>query len=488
MTATVTKVYETADCAFSGEAEVMSAGFLFAVLIIAIAMVVFLIVKVKLHASIALVIAAFGVALITGIAPGDVVKTVESGVGDTLGFLTLIIGFGAVLGKMLEVSGGAERLARTLLQTFGTQRAALVMSVVGLIAGIPVFVEVGFVLLVPLVFVVAKDAGVSRLQVGIPLAVSLMIVHCILPPHPAATAIVGMLGADIGTVIVAGLIVAIPASLIGGPLYARLAGLGQMQPAMVTQGAVPASSVEVDELSIGHDTLVDQIPTDTAPIRDLPGFGITLLTIMLPLLIMVGRTILLPLTAPESATAQVVSFLGNPITALLISVVFCYWSLGVRRGMASEMISRVTESSFSPIGGVLLIIGAGGGFNAVLIASGIAPALAEILAGLPVSPIILAWLIALMLHFAVGSATVAMISAAGIVLPLMKASGMSPEAATIAIGAGAIGLTHVTDSLFWMVKEYLQMSVEQALKTITVGTTIASLVGLVMALIIHIFI
>lgn len=466
----------------------MSAGVLFAVLIVAIALVVFLIVKIKLHASIALVIAAFGVALVTGIAPGDVVETVESGVGDTLGFLTLIIGFGAVLGKMLEVSGGAERLARTLLQTFGAKRASLVMSAVGLIAGIPVFVEVGFVLLVPLVFVVAKDAGVSRLKVGIPLAVSLMIVHCILPPHPAATAIVGALGADMGTVIVAGLVVAIPAALVGGPLWARLANMGQMEPAMVAQHVVPASSVEVDQLDTDHDKLVEQIPTGRAASHDLPGFGITLLTIMLPLLIMVARTIVLPLAAPDSTAAQIISFVGNPITALLISVLFCYWSLGVRRGMAREMIARVTESSFSPIGGVLLIIGAGGGFNAVLIASGIAPALADVMAGLPVSPIILAWLIALMLHFAVGSATVAMISAAGIVLPLMHASGMSPEAATIAIGAGAIGLTHVTDSLFWMVKEYLQMSVEQALKTLTVGTTIASFVGLGMALIVHLFI
>lgn len=438
----------------------MGTGVLVSVLIGSIALIIFLIIKLRMHASLALLIAAFGVALVAQVPLGEIADTIESGVGGTLGFLTLIIGFGAVLGKLLEVTGGAEQLASTMLRAIGVKRATLVMSILGFITGIPVFVEVGFVLLVPLVFVVAKEAGISRIKVGIPLATSLMIVHCILPPHPAATAIAATLGADLGTVIVLGLLVGLPAALIGGPLFVRFA----IKDDMVGEAAPAAVEAESRQ--------------DAAP-RELPGFGITLLTILLPLLIMVARTILLIFIDPTSTAGQVIALVGYPITALLLSVFFAYFSLGLSRGMTTAELLTATEASFAPIAGILLIIGAGGAFNAVLMASGVAPALADALSVLPVSPVILAWLIALVLHFAVGSATVAMISAAGIVLPMLTLyPDASPAVMALAIGAGAIGLTHVTDSLFWMVKEYLHMSVAQALRTLTVATTIASVVAL----------
>lgn len=451
----------------------MGTGALIAVLIAAIVLVVVLIITLKLHASIALLMAAFLVAIVTGVPLTEIGDVVEAGVGGTLGFLTLIIGLGAVLGKMLEVSGGAERLANSLLKAFGMKNATVVMSVLGLIAGIPVFVEVGFVLLVPLVFVVAKEAKISRITVGIPLAVSLMTVHCILPPHPAATAIAGTLGADIGKVIIFGFLVAVPTTLVGGPLFARLFVKGKLAvPAKAGAGGV---AVDIDEHGKNE--------------RELPGFGITLFTILLPLLIMVSKTILVMFLQEGSLLFDLVSFFGHPIMALLLSVLFCYWALGLRRGLTLPVISSVTDGAFAPIGGILLIIGAGGAFNAVLIESGIAPALADALSGVPVSPIILAWLIAMVLHFAVGSATVAMMSAAGIVLPMLALNpSISPEVMAIAVGAGAIGLTQVTDSLFWMVKEYLGMSVPQALRTITVGTTIASTVALCGALVLNLFV
>ena len=219
----------------------------------------------------------------------------------------------------------------------------------------------------------------------------------------------------------------------------------------------------------------------------MSGFGVTLFTILLPLLIMVAKTVIHLIIDPESTGGLVVGFLGNPIVALLISVLFAYVSLGLAQGRSLKDISEITDNSFGPIGGVLLIIGAGGGFNAVLTASGVAPALADALAVLPVSPIIMAWLIAIILHFAVGSATVAMISAAGIVLPMMAASGVSPEIMALAIGAGAIGLTQVTDSLFWMYQSYMKISVQQSIKTLTIGTTITSVVALGMVLLLSLF-
>lgn len=461
---------------------VSSTAGLVVVLIAAILLIVVLIGALKMHGSLALTIAAIAVALVTGVGLSDVGQILEDGVGGTLGFLVLIIGFGAVLGKMLEVSGGAERLATSMLNAFGQKRAAVVMSLLGLIAGIPVFVEVGFVLLVPLVFVVARQAGMSRLRIGVPLIVSLMCVHCLIPPHPAATAISNTLGADIGQVIMLGLLVAIPTSLIGGPLFMHFVNRSIKQVARV---GAPAGMGEDDDVVATAET---ESATQKGP-KDLPGFGITIFTILLPLLLMVGKTIAESATAEGSGVRMAFELVGHPIIALLLSVLFAYWSLGLRRGVRLEKLSSVTDSSFGPIGGVLLIIGAGGAFNGVLMESGVAPALADALGGLPVSPIIVAWLIALVLHFAVGSATVAMISAAGIVLPMLTANpDLSPAILVLAVGAGAMGLTHVTDSLFWLYKEYMGIEVGTALKTLTIGTTIGSVVALAAVLVLHIFV
>lgn len=448
---------------------VVSAPFLIGVLLVAIGLIVLLILKFRLHAFIALTIAAFFVALVTQMPLDQIAGSIEKGVGGTLGFLAVIIGLGSILGSMLEVSGGAERIASTLLNALGKERATWVMMIVGFIAGIPVFVEVGFVLLVPLVYVIARDTGLNKTQIAVPLALSLMTVHCIVPPHPAAMAICATLGADVGKVIVFGLLVGLPCAIIGGPVFSKYFN---KMPAM----APSAAGVKGTPEDIPADA-AEKIEETTKP-KDLPGFGITLLTILLPLLIMVGKTILGFVIPADHAAMPVINLIGNPITALLISVFFAYYSLGLSRGLKLADLLKVTENSFGPIAGILLIIGAGGAFNQILMDSGIGNALASVLSGLPISPILLAWLIAGIMHFAVGSATVAMISAAGIVLPLMGATHVSPEMMAIAIGCGAIGWTHVTDSLFWLIKEYMGMSLVDTLKNVTVPMTIASFVGL----------
>lgn len=442
----------------------MTTAMLVGILITSIILIVVLIVKCKLHASIALVLAAFFVGITTGMPIDTLPSVIEKGVGGTLGFLTLIIGFGAILGKMLEVSGGAERIASTLLDKLGKERATWVMMLVGFIAGIPVFVEVGFVLLVPLVLVVAKDAGIPRLKVGLPLAISLMTVHCIVPPHPAAMAIAATLGADVGKVIVFGLLVGLPCAVIGGPLFVKFF----------------CSNVPEDKETLNETSSAGLMK------KDLPGFGITLFTILLPLLIMVGKTLLVISIDKSSSAMPYISFIGNPITALLISVFFAYWSLGLVRGLNLIELLSISEKAFTPIAGILLIIGAGGAFSEILSVSGVGNGLKEALSTLPISPIILAWLIAALLHFAVGSATVAMISATGIILPMMAGHPeLKPEVMAIAIGAGAIALTQVTDSYFWLVKEYLGLTMTETIKRITVATTLASIVGLCGALILN---
>lgn len=434
-----------------------SAGLLL-VLFVAIALIVVLIVKVRVHAFLALLAASFVVGLGTGMPLSSIASTFEKGVGGTLGFLAAIIGLGSILGKMLEESGGAERVAQTLLATLGERRATWVMMLVGFIAGIPVFFEVGFVLLIPLVYVVARDTRINLLYLGVPLAISLMTVHCMLPPHPAAMAVTGMLGADVGKVILYGLIVGVPTAVIAGPVWIRL---------VCKREAPPEQAAFLE----AHGELRNR--------RDaLPGFGITLLTIALPLLLMVVKTLSAGL--PNASVApNVIAFLGDPLTALVIAVAFAYWSLGIRRGATMAELLQSTQKSFPPLASILLIIGAGGAFNGMLIASGIGDALASGLAHSHLNPIILAWLIAALMHFAVGSATVAMMSAAGMVMPLLAGHPtLSPAIMVVAVGAGAIGGTHVTDSAFWVVKEYLGVYLSEALKRFSGGTMLASVIAL----------
>lgn len=430
----------------------MSNFALISVLIASIVLVVFCIAKLKIHAFLSLSLASIFVALVTGVDLTKIGSIIENGVGGTLGFLAVIIGCGSILGKMLEVSGGAQKIALSLLNLLGKKRADVVMMLVGFIAGIPVFVEVGFVLLVPLVLVVAKEIGVSRIKIGIALATSLMTVHCMVPPHPAATSIVGTLGADIGQVIWMSIVVGMICAFIGGVIFLKFFDFSK------------------DDESVA---LNEEVITP----KSMPSTAITYFTILLPLVLMLLKT----LVFKDSA---VFAFIGNPIVALLISVFVAYYTLGLKQGYSMQNLMDFSGDSFTQIASILLIIGAGGAFNEILIASGIGEALKQVLGSLSLNPVFLAWLIAIILHASVGSATVAMISAAGIVLQMD--SNVSKEVLCLAIGSGAIGCTIVTDSLFWLVKESLGMSVKAMFKYFTSATLVASVSGLILSYVLSI--
>lgn len=435
---------------------------LLGVLFSSIALIIFLIMKVKLHAFIALITACFVVGFGSGMSVPKIVDSLEKGIGGTLGFLIAIIGLGGILGKMLEESGGAERLAKTLLDNLGSRRAHWVMAIVGALAGIPVFFEVGFVLLIPLVYVVARETKISTLYLGIPLAISLMTIHCILPPHPAAMAITGMMGADVGTVIIYGLLVGIPTIIISGPIWVSL--------------------VCGRDASEKQQIFLQAHGESCGAARTLPGFGITLLTIALPLILMVFKTATAGL-ADGTVVKTAGQFVGNPLVALMLSVAFAYWSLGLRQHRSMTELLEVTQRSFPALANIIFVIGAGGAFNAVLIESGVGKAISGLLSGSDINLIILAWFIAWLMHFAVGSATVAMVSAASMIHPMLAADpSLKPEILVIAIGAGSIGWAHVTDSAFWVVKEYLGVSLSEALKKFTGGTVVASIVALIATL------
>lgn len=444
----------------------MNLAYLMGVLVVSIALIVFLIMKVKLNAFVALTISALFLGIAAQMPIDKVAASFQAGMGSTLGFLATVLGLGTILGKMLEVSGGAQRLATTLVKAIGEKRAHWAMMIVAFICGIPVFFQVGFVLLLPVIFSVAKQAKMSLVKVGVPVIAALITVHSIVPPHPAALAITNTLGADIGLTIMLGLLVGLPAAIIAGPIYGS----------WVAKHAVanPPEALNVGE---------------TRPENELPKFGITLFTILLPVLIMVTKTIIEVFSAADAPYRPFVTFIGDPITALLISALVAYWTLGLARGMTMKTIGTLTEECFKPVASILLIIGAGGAFNKVLQDSGIGTALGDVLTGMALSPVILAWIVSLVMRFAVGSTTVAMVTAAGIIAPLMAAyPDTNPAIFCLAIGAGGIGLSHVNDSGFWVVKEFYGMELTDTFKTWTASTTIASVVALLGTLLVDLVI
>ncbi len=426
------------------------------VLISSILLIVISIIKFKLHPFLALLLSSFYVGALMGMKPLDMITSIEDGIGGTLGFLAAVIGLGTILGKMMEISGAAERIGITLQQCRWLS-PEVIMVLIGMICGITLFVEVGVVLLIPLAFSIAKKNKTSLLMLAIPLCTALMAVHCIVPPHPAALYVTKALGADIGSVILYGLIIGVIASLVGGPLFLT-----------IIKKEIPFKAVpeQFADLKVRNED-------------ELPSLATTLFTVLLPIFLMLIKTTAELNMDKDTSVYAVLEFIGNPITAMFIAAFVAYYMLGLRREMKMTDLLSKTEDCFSSIANILLIIGAGGAFNGILKASGLSDNLANILSHLDLHPILLAWLVAIILHAAVGSATVAMMGATGIVSPMLGLyPNISPEIITLAIGSGAIGCTIVTDSLFWLVKQYCGATMTEIFKYYTTATFIASLVAL----------
>ena len=431
------------------------------VLGIAIFIIIILSVKFKIHAFISLLGACFFIAFATGMPLAQIGKSIEAGMGGTLGFLAPILALGAIIGKMMEISGGAEKLSRTLINLIGKNRAAWAMMIVAYICGIPVFLQVGIVLLTPILFCVVKESGQPLIKVALAMVTALTVVHCIVPPHPAAMAIALALNADIGKVIFYGLLVGLPATAIAGPLFGHL--------------TAKHNAIEVPE---------QYACIEPTPDEKLPAFGITVFTIMLPLLMMIGKTVIELFSAKDAAYMPLVNFLGSPITALFLAAILSYYVMGIKRGHTLSQLAKYTEGAMGPMATIILVIGAAGAFNRVILDSGIGEILKQVLTTIQISPLIMAWVIAIIMRFAIGSATVAMMTSAGFITPVLAAyPSLDPALVAIAIGAGAIGASHVTDPGFWFVKEALGIPMQKMFSIYTASTTIAALVGLVGTLI-----
>ena len=443
-------------------------GYSMTMLCISIAIVIVLCICFKIHAFVSLTAASLFLALTHNMELAKIVVAFEGGLGKTLGFLAPILALGAILGKLMEVSGAAERLARTLINILGQSKAHWAMMVVGYICGIPVFLQVGIILLTPLMFSIVKESKLPLIQVGMALVVALTTVHCIVPPHPAAMAVTDLLKADVGKVIFFGLLVGLPAASIAGPIYGKF--ISKRLP------AVPLTGVYAT--------------TEPRKESELPPFGSSLFVMLLPLLLMIAKTVV-ELTIDKQhppVYMPYVNFVGTPMIALFISAVVAYIVFGLKRGFNWDQLGRFSEQGMAPLASIMLVIGAAGALNQIITDSGVGVVLKQVLTSIHISPLILAWIIAIALRFALGSATVSMMTAAGLILPVLSSNpGIDPALMAIVIGAGATGASHVTDSGFWFVKESLGIPMGSMYATYPAGTTIASVLGLFGTLLLSMF-
>lgn len=425
----------------------------------AVAALIVLIVRVRLSPFIALILVSLGLALATGMPAGTIVKGFEAGVGGALGHIALVVGLGTILGKMMIESGGADRIADTVIQAFGERRADWAAMTIALIVGLPVFFEVGFVLLVPIILVVAQRLRLHPLRLGLPMAAGLSVVHAMVPPHPAAMLATQAYHADIGLTVLLAALIGVPSAAIAGPLYARLI-VPRLGPAM------PPS-----------------LSRDSAPVASLPPFGITVATLLLPVGLMLIGSLGSSGRLATTTIGPMLQFIGSPVVALLTAVLASYWTLGLARGLSLDTIQRFTHECLAPTAMITLVVGVGAGFGRVLTDSGASAAIVAVATQWHVPILILAWIIAALIRVATGSATVAMATAAGIVAPIAAASTVRPELLVIATGAGSVVFSHVNDGGFWLVKEYFGMSVLDTVRSWTACETIISVTALMLVMV-----
>ena len=434
------------------------------IVVLGVVILLLLITVAKINAFISFVIVTLFVGLSMGLSLNDTLEALKQGIGDTLGLLVLILGFGAMLGRIIADSGAAQRITKALIAAFGLKRIHWALMLAGFIVGIPMFYSVGFVILIPIVFTMAAATGLPLIFIGLPMLASLSVTHGFLPPHPAPTAMADMFGANMGLTMLLGIVVAIPTILVAGPL---------LSPRFKRIKATPMKDFTGEK----------QIPDD-----ELPSTLLSLLAALMPV-ILIGLSEILSHFLDQSSTLYgLIKGVGNPVIAMLLSLLFALFTLSLRNGNKMSEVMKDLVHSISSIAMILLIIAGAGGLKAVMVASGISEYLGEILRQWGASPLILAWLIAAAIRVSIGSATVAAMTAASIVLPLVSDPSVSPELMVLAIGSGSLVLSHVNDGGFWLFKEYFNLTVKETLATWTVMETIIGVVGLAGVLFLNVFI
>ncbi len=473
--------------------------------LLGIATVVLLITWLKVHPFLALILGSAVLGVVAGLGPSATVTSFTNGVGSTVGSVGILIALGAMIGGLLADTGGAERIVGTVVDRVPGRALPWAMAGVAALVGIPLFFEVGVVLLVPIVLLAARRSGTPLIKVGIPALAGLSVLHGLVPPHPGPLVAIAALKADLGLTLLFGLIVAVPTVILAGPVYGsfisrhvhaqgRLDLIRQREPELVTAGGGgdrnrPGQPPGAGVGTADPDRQQSHAGAHRRGATRRPTFGATVATVLLPVVLMLLRAIAELTLAKGSAARQALDVVGNPVVALLAGVILAMLALGVGTGLDRERLSASLGASLPPIAGVLLIVAAGGGFKQTLVDAGVANLVSDAAAGASLSPLLLGWLVAVGIRLATGSATVATITAAGIVTPL--AAGLSrPGVAllALAVGCGSLFFSHVNDAGFWLVKEYFGLSVIETIKSWSVMETIISVVGLLGVLLISVFV
>ena len=452
----------------------MSTTWLIIIAVFGIALLLFLVMRTKIQAFLALLIVSYIVGLLSGMSTTEILDAVSAGMGGTVGEIAVIIGVGAMFGEILKASGGAERLALTLMNKFGEKRVNWALVLTGFIISIPVFLDVAFVILVPILYSLAQKTGKSLLYYGIPLLAGLAVTHSFIPPTPGPIAVASLLGANIGWVILFGFIAGIPAAILAGPIF----------------GTYISKKIHIEVPKVMMQNMAEEAKGKEYE-KDLPSFKMVASLILLPLILILLNTFAGSTLAEESNVRAVLQFIGNPGVALVITALLTFYLLGTRRGYSKEEIQELATKSLEPAGIIILITGAGGVFGQILVETGIGDVLADTMSDLNMPVLVFAFLVAAAIRIAQGSATVAMVTAASLITPVIQTLGIEgPMLAllVITIASGATIASHVNDSGFWMVNRFFGMSEKDTLKSWTVMETIIAFVGFGMSLIISMFI
>ncbi|MCD5988784.1 Gluconate transporter protein [Pseudomonas savastanoi pv. glycinea] len=473
-----------------------------------IALLLFLVLKYKFQPFVALMLVSIIVALVAGVKPADLVATIEGGMGKTLGHIAIIIALGAMIGRIIELSGGAEALAKTLIKRFGNRRTPLALTVAGFIVGIPVFFEVGVIILMPLAYGVARAARKPLLLFALPMCAALLAVHAFLPPHPGAVAAAGQLGADLGRVLMFGIPMVAVLSLVGYFIAGRMtrkfypmtddiraevygphmtnADLQAWHNGDYSNTSSEATHSNKPGLEESASSLAASLPPAPAP-----GFGLIIGLILLPIVLILLGTLATTMLPVDSTLRSVLTVLGAPLVALLIDTLLCAWLLGTRRGWSRTQVSDVIGSALPGVAMVILIAGAGGVFGKVLVDTGIGAVVSEALrtTGLPV--LALGFLLTLLLRAVQGSTTVALVTTAGILSPLIATLNLTPNHLALlclAMGGGGLAMSHINDAGYWMFTKLAGLNVADGLRTWTVLVTILGTLGFLATLVIWPFV